>query len=305
MNTDAIDATRLAAVQRLVGGVTAAELQHVDFVVSERVGLFFPVTGPCGYARIPLHTHPAYSFVVNFDDRCRTRIDGRVLGGRAGRVIAFSPGVPHEELPSTETPSYAAVCVEPRFFESVAEHHPALRGRELRGLEAPTGPGLLGCIRRLVAEHELPGVGSREVIAAREVELVHLALRELAVTAGVAPVADGGNRPLLTDRLRVAASVHFAHARFHQRLTVRDLARAARLSPAHLSRLWKKEFGQSPMEYVMELRLEAARRRLVASDEPLTTIAIECGFGSSSYFSHCFGRRYQLAPSEYRRTRGA
>lgn len=296
------DSARLAAARRLVGEITLDELRHVDFVVSGRVGVFFPVTGPCGYARTPAHSHPGYSFVVCFDDRCRARIDGRTIGGRAGQVMAFSPGIPHEELPSEETASYAAVCVEPGFFESAAEHHPALRGRELRGLEAPSGPGLVGCIRRLVTEHENPGAGFRDLVAAREVELVHLLLRDLAGTAAAEP--GERVRPPLTDRLRVAAAVHFAHARFAQRLTVGDLARAARLSPAHLSRLWKREFVQTPMEYVMELRLEAARRRLVASEEALTTIAIECGFGSSSYFSHCFSRRHGLTPSEYRRTRG-
>lgn len=290
----------LALVQRLVGEITTEQLRHIESVVSERIGVFVPVTGACGYATTPQHVHPAYSLIVLFDDRCRVRIDGRVIGGRAGWVYAFSPEVRHEELAGDEAPRYAAVMVEPGFFRAVARTYPTFDGAELRGLAAPSSPALVACVRRLVAEHGSGLPGSAELIAAREVELVHLALRDLGGMNRPRLGRGAPQDPLLGDRLRVGAALRYAHAHFHQHISVSDLAQAAHLSLAHFSREWRRETGVSPMEYVTQLRLDAARRRLISGDEPLTTIAIECGFGSSSYFSYCFSRRFGIPPSQYR-----
>src|SRR5580693_6408276 len=63
-----------------------------------------------------------------------------------------------------------------------------------------------------------------------------------------------------------------ADARYFERLTVADLAAAARLSPAHFSRRFKATFGESPHQYLLTRRLERAAALLRATDWPVADV---------------------------------
>lgn len=80
-----------------------------------------------------------------------------------------------------------------------------------------------------------------------------------------------------------------------------EMAGQAGLSPAHFTVAFKREMGQTPIEFLTRLRVEAAGRRLVASDEPVTSIAVDLGFSSSQYFSEVFKRHTGQTPSDWRR----
>jgi len=82
------------------------------------------------------------------------------------------------------------------------------------------------------------------------------------------------------------------------------MASLAHLSTSHFARVFKRETGKAPMEYVHDLRLERAKKRLIAGDKSMTEIALECGFGSPSYLSACFQKEYKMTPSEYQKRMG-
>jgi transcriptional regulator GlxA family with amidase domain len=79
------------------------------------------------------------------------------------------------------------------------------------------------------------------------------------------------------------------------------LARAAGVSPRHLSRLFHAELGMSPAAYVELTRIDIARRLLEDSNAPIKAIAYAAGFGSTTTLRRAFLRRIGVAPLEYRR----
>jgi AraC family transcriptional regulator len=83
-------------------------------------------------------------------------------------------------------------------------------------------------------------------------------------------------------------------------LRLADVARAARLSPFHFHRVFHVLVGETLAEFVKRLRLERALVMMAhAPRSSLTTIALQCGFSSSSDFSRCFKQRYGTAPSAF------
>ena len=83
-------------------------------------------------------------------------------------------------------------------------------------------------------------------------------------------------------------------------LRLADVARAARLSPFHFHRVFQVLIGETLAEFVKRLRLERALVTMAhAPRSSLTTIALTCGFSSSSDFSRCFKQRYGAAPSAF------
>jgi transcriptional regulator GlxA family with amidase domain len=84
-------------------------------------------------------------------------------------------------------------------------------------------------------------------------------------------------------------------------LTVEALAKRACLCPRHFSRRFKNTFRRTPAEFVEDLRLSEARRRLGANGATIDSIAASVGFRSSDAFRRAFCRRFGVNPTHYRR----
>lgn len=93
-----------------------------------------------------------------------------------------------------------------------------------------------------------------------------------------------------------------ADARYADRLTVADMARAAGLSPAHFSREFRRAFGESPHQYLLTRRLERAAALLRVTDWSVADICFAVGAGSLGSFTASFGRVFGQSPTEYRRS---
>ncbi len=91
---------------------------------------------------------------------------------------------------------------------------------------------------------------------------------------------------------------------FHEKIGVADLAHAGKISKRECYRLFKRLMGISPSLYVTKYRLQRAQVMLRETEKSVTEIAMECGFGSSSYFAKVFRSANGMAPREYRRTVG-
>jgi transcriptional regulator GlxA family with amidase domain len=84
-------------------------------------------------------------------------------------------------------------------------------------------------------------------------------------------------------------------------LSVEALAALAHMSPRHFARSFRAEVGLTPARYVESLRLEAARRWLEESEEPVAAVAGACGFGTAETMRRAFLRALGVGPAEYRR----
>ncbi len=84
-------------------------------------------------------------------------------------------------------------------------------------------------------------------------------------------------------------------------LTLGDIAAHCHLSPIYFHTLFREALGMTPHEYLMQIRMDAARSLLHHSELSLSEIAATVGFGSQAYFTHCFRVRTGQTPRDYRR----
>lgn len=84
--------------------------------------------------------------------------------------------------------------------------------------------------------------------------------------------------------------------------SIAELARRAAMSPRHFTRVFTDEVGEAPGAYVERVRVEAARRQLEESDDPVAVIAARCGFGTAETLRRNFVRRLGVSPDRYRKT---
>jgi transcriptional regulator GlxA family with amidase domain len=82
---------------------------------------------------------------------------------------------------------------------------------------------------------------------------------------------------------------------------VEAMAARAHMSPRHFARAFRAETGVTPARHVQRVRLEAARRRLEETTDPVGAIAADCGFGTAETMRRVFLRALHVGPAEYRR----
>lgn len=81
---------------------------------------------------------------------------------------------------------------------------------------------------------------------------------------------------------------------------LQEVAAVVHVSPGHLSRLFKKEFGLSFNNYTHQKRMEMAARLLEQRTASVKDIAITLGYKDANYFTRVFTRTYGVSPSNYR-----
>jgi transcriptional regulator GlxA family with amidase domain len=104
----------------------------------------------------------------------------------------------------------------------------------------------------------------------------------------------------LADRDELRDLQHWIGEHLDADLGVEALAGRAAMSPRHFARAFAAQVGVTPARYVARVRVEAARRRLEESADPVESIAAACGFGTPETLRRAFHRAFGVAPAEYR-----
>ena len=73
------------------------------------------------------------------------------------------------------------------------------------------------------------------------------------------------------------------------------------ISPREALRCFQNGIHETPFEYLIEYRIEIAKKLLKSTKLSMTEVAQETGFSSSAYFSKIFKRECNMTPLEYRK----
>ena len=99
---------------------------------------------------------------------------------------------------------------------------------------------------------------------------------------------------------RLVRARDYLHAEIERGPTLDDLSRVAGLSRAHLARQFAATFGIPPHQYLVQIRIEYAKRALAAG-RSVTEVCHELGYESLGSFSSSFLRRTGMAPRAWQR----
>ena len=156
-----------------------------------------------------------------------------------------------------------------------------LRGtREIRAL-----------MREIFAEHAGRHFARAHVLRALSAALVGLVARELAGGRSTAGAADSE----LFRRFEALIEQHHL-----KRWSVADYASALSVTPTHLKRLTRASTGDTASHLILNRLIREARRNLVYTNLPVSTIAYALGFEDPAYFSRVYAAATGLSPRAFR-----
>lgn len=99
---------------------------------------------------------------------------------------------------------------------------------------------------------------------------------------------------------RIQQTLTYIRKNIYAPIEIDDLSRISCLSRDHFIRLFKKEVGSTPLQYINQKKIEKAQLILVTDDMPVKNIAYKLAFEDHSYFNRLFKKVIGISPLDYR-----
>lgn len=268
-------------IKGLVGeNVTESDLKFVDCYVRPQMGIFIPAAGACGYAQKEDHTHPSYMVVIYFDDN----------GNRQYHYPAeiTSPDIPHSDRTKRH---YYCILIDKKYFESRFKMY-SHSIKKFKEQPFEICSDILKTLNIFAFEYSKQMKNSDVTLDAQTEIITHWIIRSI--------FGESLDMRAVSDDYSIARAQHYIEQHYSENITVAKLAELGYVSASCFNRKFKKETGITPIEYLIEIRINRAKILLRRKGLTITEIAMQCGFGSSAYFSSCFQSRLGITPTEYR-----
>ena len=102
----------------------------------------------------------------------------------------------------------------------------------------------------------------------------------------------------INNQIRLQKMLSYIYENYAESVTLEDIAKAADISRSEAGRCFRTYMGCSPVETLIQYRLQMAHQLLSERTQTLQQISYACGFNSVNYFSRQFKKRYGCAPSQ-------
>lgn len=112
------------------------------------------------------------------------------------------------------------------------------------------------------------------------------------------------NAQVADRRSAISDAIEYMKQLYMEPLTVDQIAEHCCLSSSYFYKLFLDTVHTTPGQYLLSIRLSAAKAQLVTTTLPISEIAVKCGFNSQAYFSDCFKRHFGVSPREFRSSFG-
>lgn len=149
--------------------------------------------------------------------------------------------------------------------------------------------------KMLFTESQQPALGNQLYLDSLANVLAVNLLRHHVTTQPQLPTYEGGLPPRQLQHI-----LDYVEAHLEQDLRLEHLAQLLDMSQFHFSRLFKQSIGLSPYQYLIQQRIERAKRLLKQTDHSIVEIALACGFNSHSHLSKQFRQVTGITPKMYR-----
>ena len=235
------------------------------------------------------HTHNHMELFFIIGGKGQFLIEDRLLPVDVNNLVIINPNVVHTEVSLNAQPlEYIVLGVEGIQLAtsdtsngqfSILEHFEVVE--------------ISSCLRNILREMEQKNTGYEDICQAYMEILIIRLMRSTALAVPSESQTVSANR-------QCAAVRRYIDLHFKEALTLEQLAEEGHMNKFYLSHAFKREYGVSPINYMISKRIEESKYLLAETDLSMTQISQLLGFSSLSYFSQVFRRTQSVTPMEYR-----
>ena len=248
------------------------------------------------------HSHDFIEIAIILDGEGEFFVDGQTFPVRKGDLLLFNPGMTHQSRrvdgkgPATEF--YAAFTnIHFRDMEDNQIRFPG--GAFLLHPEEKTFLHLTRLAQSMVLESCNAQPGRYFMLKAYLTQMILLLYREQVEDQkpkALGYIFESANKKYVVEQI-----VDYLNRHYNEKISLDQIAQNMYLSPFYISRIFKNEVGDTPINYLINLRMEKARKLLLEKQDCSIQEIAQCvGYDDAYHFSKLFKKHYGNSPSQYR-----
>lgn len=249
------------------------------------------------------HDHDYTELAYILSGKGKYLVEGREYDVEAGDLVICNPGVMHTHIVTNKD--------EPtiEFIAGFTDFH--FKNMSQNSIETKDGSCILHTTSELkqnlimhcyamIAEKESCNVGKYFMFKAHLMQMLLLIMREI-VSEDVYEQSQCSFESY-NKNYAVKQIINYLNENYNQKISLEQIAHNMYLSPVYISKIFKEETGESPINYLIKIRLEKASDILLKSDNrSIKSIANQVGYEDVYHFSKLFKKYYGISPLYYRK----
>lgn len=256
----------------------------------------------------PYHYHPEIEIICVRSGHCSLVVNDQPTILRPGSIAIIGSNVPHfyhnepEDSKGPHWASHIMMLFRPDVFGAAFFAAPEMEvARTVIGKIGAGGALIKGTANRRITRI-MTGLNHRAdipnlVALLNVLQILHEgSSRDLEIFSTVKSIPEMHRQ----DVTRLLDTFKLIREEFARRITLKEVSKAARMAPASFSRFFRAKTGRTFIQYLVETRINEACKRLIATEDAITEICYDCGFGNLSNFNRQFRLHNGVTPSEFR-----
>ncbi|MEE0795150.1 MAG: AraC family transcriptional regulator [Oscillospiraceae bacterium] len=244
-----------------------------------------------------LHTHACTEIFYVVGGSGKFNIEGKLLPVTTDDMVIVNPNVEHTEVSYNQRPlEYIVLGVEGLEYSAGEDADERWFMTNLQNARE----ALLHALREMLREIEFKAVGYELICQ----DLLEVLILRLMRHAGLQflPTKTEHRKPGRKPSKECAAVRHYIDNHFKENINLDMLSELVHVNKYYMVHSFTKEYGISPINYLISRRIEESKYLLSDTDHSLSQISHILGFSSPSYFSQSFRRLEDMSPMEFRRS---
>ena len=244
-----------------------------------------------------LHTHECTEIFYVVGGSGKFNIEGKLLPVTTDDMVIVNPNVEHTEVSYNKRPlEYIVLGVEGLEYSAGEDADERWFMTNLQNARE----ALLHALREMLREIEFKAVGYELICQ----DLLEVLILRLMRHAGLQflPTKTEHRKPGRKPSKECAAVRHYIDNHFKENINLDMLSELVHVNKYYMVHSFTKEYGISPINYLISRRIEESKYLLSDTDHSLSQISHMLGFSSPSYFSQSFRRLEGRSPREFRRS---
>jgi AraC-like DNA-binding protein len=250
------------------------------------------------------HDHDFTEFTYILSGKGKYFVEGKVYDVEAGDVIMCNPGVKHQNIivnPKEPTVEFFAGFTN-FHFKNMPPNSIVLRdGGYVLHTNSDTKQEISRHCYDMIAENSSNQVGKYFMLKAHLMQILLLMIRDLAEVENTNQKSC--NFESYNKKYAVKKIINYLNENYENKISLDQIAHNMYLSPVYISKIFKEETGESPINYLIKIRLEKAKDILLNNLEgdSIKSIANRVGYEDVYHFSKLFKKYYGISPLYYKK----
>lgn len=287
----------LQKVINLAGNIPFDNVDDAKTVIenfcSENIAVV--ATGKTANVRHGTHIHNSYEFVISYAKIPSAIVDNKIYTRSINTLFAMNPLQDHGVATDLKGFSLCGIHIDNNLIQSVAMDMYGSPDILFSNDSFVVSHDISMLLRLFLEEQRYKQSGYEYMIENIGLLLAGNLMRHinhnLISKTHVIPKNDGEN---------IKKVIDYMNENYTAGVSCTELAELVKMDKFGFIRNFKNETSKTPYEYLLDLKIEKAKKMLEVKNYTITEISMLCGFSSHSHFTSTFKKRAGVSPTEYR-----